>query len=165
MDLDNAVSRKRVVKRLCLSLLAVLAVLLAAMPGAATNGRTRGPFPLVSLNSLGEVRWSCAVGMRPDLERFALRYAQSRVAATSFVRLVVGGRTIKTARTDPGSVVRFPFLRPARQRLIFVQSHEPGRLTAVVDVDFGRPSRQPIYSACWSYMPPPVNASIRFRPS
>ena len=81
------------------------------------------------------------------------------------VRLVVGGRTIKTAKTNPGTVVRFPFLRPARERLIFVQSHEPGTLRAVVDVDFRRPYRQPFYSACWPYMPPPAKASISFRPS
>jgi hypothetical protein len=150
--------------RLSLSRLAVLAVLLAATPGGATNGRSRGPFLLVSLNSLGQVRWFCAAGTRPHLDRFALQYVQGRVTATTVVRLVVGGRTIRTARTNPGSVVRFPFLRPTRQRLIFVQDHEPGRLTAVVDVDFRRPYRQPFYSACWPYMPPPVNASIRFRP-
>jgi hypothetical protein len=153
------------VHRLSVSCIALLAVVFAALPGAATNARPRGPFLLVALNSLGEVRWFCAAGARPNLDEFALQYTQARVTATTLVRLVVGGRTIKKATTNPGAVVRFPFLRPARQRLVFVQSHEPGTLTAVVDVDFGRHYRQPFYSACWSYMPPPVNASIRFRPS
>ena len=150
--------------RLSLSCLAVVAVLLVVMPGAAMNGRPRGPFLLVSLSSLGDVRWFCAAGTRPHPDKFALQYVQARATATTFVRLVVGGRTIKTARTNPGSIVRFPFVRQARQRLIFVQSHEPGTLTAVVDVDFRQPYRQSSYSACWPYMPPRVDASIRFRP-
>jgi len=117
------------------------------------------------LNSLGEIRWTCAPGARPGPDKFALQYNHGRDAATTSVRLVAAGRMIKAATVNPGGVLRFPFLRPVRQQLTFVEGREPGTLRAVVNVDFGQPYRQPVYSPCWSYMPPPVSASIRFRPN
>jgi hypothetical protein len=145
-----------------------LAFLLAAGIVAANGAsavRPRGPFPLLSLNSFGDVSWLCAPGSSRERDRFGLRYSQATGTATTRVRLVVGGRTVKTVQTNPGSAVRFPLLRPARQKLILVARTEPGTLTARVSVDFVRPYRRPSYAACWKYMPPPATASISFSPN
>jgi hypothetical protein len=145
-----------------------LAVVLAAgimAAGGASAVRPRGPFLLLSLNSFGDVRWSCAAGSAPGHDRFGLQYRQAARSATSRVRLIVGGLTMKSVETNPGSVVSFPLLRPVRQTLILVARTEPGTLTARVNVDFRRPDRKPSYSACWSYMPPPAVASISFSPN
>jgi hypothetical protein len=144
---------------------AIGAHLLRASRFVTAHQQVTGPFLLFSLNSLGDVRWRCSAKARTGKDTFALQYRQARTTATTFVRLVVASHTMKTARIEPGHAIRFPFIRPARQRLILVERHEPGTLTAVIEVDFHRPYRQPFYSACWSYMPPPANASIRFRPS
>ena len=145
-----------------------LAVLLVAGVLAASGAsavRPRGPFLLISLNSFGEVSWLCAPGSSARQDRFGLRYSQATGTATTRVRLVVGGHTVKTVQTIPGSVVRFPLLRPTRQKVILVARSEPGTLTARVTVDFGRPYRKPSYSACWNYMPPPAAALISFSPN
>ncbi len=136
--------------RFCL-LASVLAAGLAAAPGAAVD--ERGPFYLVGLPSLGTLTWRCD---GHDPERYALGFRAFRTATTS-IRLIARGRTVRSTRVHPRGVVRFPFVRSRVQRLEFVQGTGAGTLRATVTVSFVRDV--PV-SYCVPYAPPRIEVVV-----
>src|SRR5689334_23827864 len=112
---------------LCLSL-----TLAIAPARAASDGRARGPFLLVSLASLGVVTWRCDTTRHPDV---ALGFTAFDRSADTYVRLRAGGRTIAARHVLPGRSTRLPFVFPLRQQLELVQGTEAGTVRAKVSVD------------------------------
>jgi hypothetical protein len=133
---------------------AVLALLLAVPAGGRAGSATVGSNLLVALPSLGSVTWRCGA----DGNTWALGYREFWSSATTTVTLRAAGRLAARRTVDPHELVAFPLLRSPRQRLTFVQFTEPGRLRAVVRVDFRSHRRG--YPNCAAYMPPRVTVDV-----
>lgn len=133
----------------------VAAVLLAAVPGNASQSQARQVNLLVSLPSLGTVTWRC--GTAPGT--YDLGFRVFGTAASTEARLVVGGLVVLSRKVHPGHAWRLP---PAGrvQRLELSQFTGAGTLKATVSVRF---ERQPIASHCYRYSPPNLEVRVAAR--
>lgn len=140
----------------CLSCLATVLAVVAlgtqASPGAHDSLPGRGPFLLVSLPSLGVVTWRCG----PRAASYGLGFRTFAQGATTDIRLVADGRTVRRARVDPGRAVRLP-LRGLVQRLQVEQFTGAGTLRATVVVRFETTS---LASHCFGYSPPALEVRV-----
>jgi hypothetical protein len=135
----------RLLRRASLGLLA--SALLAASPSTSAVA-ARGPFPLLTLHSLGSVTWSCAA----PKEMWGLAVRIEPRSATTTVRFRAGDS--RRSRTlDPGEGARFPVLRARRQWIHFEQRTGAGVLRARLRVEFGRGA---VPSHCYPYAPPGI---------
>lgn len=141
-------------------LLLVVALSAASAAGApAGSSRTRGPWLLTTLPSMGSVTWRCDVAReRAGRPALALGFRASRTGATEVLELTVAGRRVVRRTLQPGQVVALPYLDHAVQQLSVVQRTEPGTLRAVVRVDFSPRPVSP--SHCWQYLPPAVTLRV-----
>ena len=136
------------------ALLLIGSLLLASGEAAGERAASSLPFLLVALPSLGTVSWRCDT---KNANRFSLEFHQFPPTADTYIRLIAGGRTVKSVHSLPSETVGFPFLTTRYQRLTFVQGTEPRTLYAHVTVDF---KLQPGYSFCWPYVPPRTTAAF-----
>ena len=142
------------------SALAVVIVVLSPA-ASAREVRTRGPFLLAALPSLGTVTWRCDPRGQPRIRRglpaLALGFRAFSSSADVQLRLRVGTRLVRSLRVDPGESVALPFVRGPLQRLELVQFTEAGTLRAFVRVEFVFPS---VATYCYSYLPPRIDIQI-----
>lgn len=135
--------------------LAIATVLLGAglLPTAAgAPPATAGPFPLVTMPSLGNASWLCAT----QKEMWGLSFRVDPRAATTTIRFRAGART-RTVTLHPGERVRFPVLSARRQRLDVIQRIKPGTLRARLRVEFEM--NGPV-AHCYSYSPPRIDLRV-----
>jgi hypothetical protein len=139
-------------------------MLFAVSHVSAAGGRARGPWPLVSLASLGTVTWRCDSsrhpGLSPGLPGLALGFRASRTGQSGSVRLLVGDRTVFQRKVQPGEAIAMPYLHARRQRLALAAGGEDGTLRAFVTVDFAEGTTS---AYCWSYMPPATTVRLLAR--
>jgi hypothetical protein len=143
------------------------AVLVAAMSlspvasASAQQTHVAGPWPLVSLASLGTVTWRCDPKARPQvapgLPALALGFRVARLGQTGHLTLVIGTKTVVSRVIQPGQVIALPYLPAATQRLAISEGGEDGTLRATILVTFRQPSRS---NYCWAYMPPDVHVHL-----
>jgi hypothetical protein len=140
-------------------MLAALALVPLVLAGAVGRAGARadagGPFPLVTLASLGTVTWRCNPHDLASVDRHGLGFRALPQAATESVRLFFGRRLVATRRLDPSQSTTFPQSRSRVQTLRIVQATEAGTLRATVRVDF-LPGR----TYCWPYFPPRADVTL-----
>jgi hypothetical protein len=139
------------------ALAAATAALVLATAAAGGSGlRKPKAFLLVALPSLGSVTWRCG----PTDGIYGLGYREFWSSATTTVTLQAGRRTVRK-RVDPHQLVTFPLNRAPTQRLMFVQTTEPGTLRAVVTVRFAQADA--VAPPCQAYLPPPFSVQVSGR--
>jgi hypothetical protein len=143
----------------CLTLFATLT--LTGSAATASPRKIRGPFPLVTLPSLGTVTWRCDPDRRPGLAQgwpsLALGFRSPRASATTRLRLHVRGRTIARRVVQPGSSTELPYLQSRVQHLELVQFTGAGTLRAFVKVSFVSPATA---TYCYPYLQPRVDVRL-----
>ncbi len=132
----------RPMQRRCM-LIAIVGISCLLASTAAGSSTARPSFLLVALPSLGTVSWRCTA----EEDRYQLGFRVFRNSATTDVRLVVAGRTVRRARVNPGELPRLP-VAGLSQRLVLSQFTGAGTLRATVDVRF---FHRPVVSHCNSY--------------
>jgi hypothetical protein len=145
----------------------ILAVLVAAtllstvVPASAQQTHVAGPWPLVSLASLGTVTWRCDPKARPQvapgLPALALGFRVAQLAQTGHLTLVIGTKAVISRVIQPGQVIALPYLPAATQRLAISEGGEDGTLRATILVTFEQHS---LSNYCWPYMPPDVQVHL-----
>jgi hypothetical protein len=147
--------------RMCLAFLVAATLLSPVLPASAEQTHVAGPWPLVSLASLGTVTWRCDPKARPQvapgLSALALGFRVARLGQTGHLTLVIGSTTIVSRVIQPGQVIALPYLSAATQRLAISEGGEDGTLRATILVTFKRPS---VSNYCWPYMPPDVHVHL-----
>jgi hypothetical protein len=137
----------------------LLAVGLCALPlaegRAQGSERGQGPFLLVALPSLGIATWRCSDA--PG--RYALGFRVFARGASTDIRLVARGRTLRRGMVHPGSAIRLP-VQGLEQVLLVEQLTGAGTLRAVVQVRF---DREPVVSHCFPYAPPALSVRVTTR--
>jgi hypothetical protein len=148
--------------------LAVLCLLpwlaVSAPTASARRASVRGPWPLVSLATLGTVTWRCDPsahpGAAPRSPGLALGFRASVTAQSGFVRLRIAGRHVVQRAFQPGDTIRFPYLVARIQEVEIAERGEIGTLRAFVRVNF---APRAVSSYCWPYMPPPTTVRLLAR--
>jgi hypothetical protein len=143
---------------------AVLVASIVLSPAVAASGEhahSAGPWPLVSLASLGTVTWRCALKgqpqLAPGLPALALGFRVARLGQTGHLALTIGTKTVVARAIQPGQVIALPYLHAPVQRLALSEGGEDGTLRATVVVAFPRHS---LSNYCWPYMPPDVRVHL-----
>jgi hypothetical protein len=136
------------------TILAVAAALVAVGAGTA-SGKDQGPFPLMTLPSLGSVAWECRQG---PATAWSLTFRMEELSATTVVSWTAAGARRRLVTMQPGERLTLPFVTVRAQRLAFDQRTKPGTLRARLRIDFPPGPR-----GCYPYDPPTVVARVLAR--
>jgi len=148
--------------RACIFLVLVLLLTAGCSSGhrpseAGTSSQPgRGPWLLAALPSIGSITWSCDLGSKMSV--YTLAFRARRGQATSEVRFVAGGKTIRR-RVQPGRRISFPHIRIGTRQRIEILKGVPIRVEATVTVSLpGQPEAVPY---CRAESPPPLRIDLR----